>query len=131
VADIGGGVMKRLFLFVLVVMLLAALPLCASADEKGKRLVDNGDLLSESEENAVLARLDSLSEKYDYDIVVYTVESLGKKPARFYAAEAFHYGKYGMGEDGESGVILLVSISDREWYIEFFGERRLTEGTAL
>lgn len=123
--------MKKLFALLTVIALFAAIPMLVLAEEPAPRLVDKGGLLTESEKSALQSKLDALSNEHDYDIVVYTVDTLGKNSARLYAAEVFHYGKYGMGEDGESGVILLVSISDREWYIEFFGERRLTEGTAL
>ena len=115
-----------------VVLLLCVCAVLANAEStKAPRLVDKGEMLSESEEAELLAKLDSLSERYDYDVVVHTEASLYGVNAQRAAAEAYIRGHYGMGEDKESGVILLVSLTDREWYIEFFGERRVTEGTAL
>ncbi len=123
--------MKKFYVFVLALLIISLCAVSASAKSDSPRLVDGGELLTAGEENALLAKLDSLSTEHNYDIVVVTVDSLGGKSAYRYATETYLDGGYGLGEDGESGVILLVSISDREWYIEFFGEERLTEGTAL
>ena len=124
--------MKRLFVLLAVVLFFCVCAVLANAENtKAPRLVDKGEMLSENEEAELLAKLDSISERYDYDVVVHTEASLYGVNAQRAAAEAYIRGHYGMGEDKESGVILLVSLTDREWYIEFFGERRVTEGTAL
>lgn len=121
--------MKKFIVFLLAVLVLC-MPLTALAESGSKRLVDGADLLTESEETAMLARLDEISAEFEYDVVVVTTKSLGTKSAMKFAQDTFKDGNYGMGDE-KSGVILIVSTQDREWYIEFFGEERLTEGTAL
>ena len=60
-----------------------------------------------------------------------TVDTLGSYTSEAaYARNAFRKGGYGMGEEG-SGVILVIFKAERRAYIEFFGEKRLPEGTVL
>ncbi|MBR6783865.1 MAG: TPM domain-containing protein [Clostridia bacterium] len=123
--------MKKLFALTIALLIAVLCSVTVFAESASPRFIDGGELLDADEEAAILAKLDSLSTEYDYDIVIITAEALGEKSAYQYANDAYIEGGYGMGEDGESGVILIVSMTEREWYIEFFGEERVTEGTAL
>lgn len=122
--------MKKFIVF-LIAVLVVCMPIASvSAGSESKRLVDGGDLLTLNEEEALLSRLDEISEEFEYDVVIVTADSLGGKSAMKFAHDSFKNGGYGMGENG-SGVILIVSMKEREWYIEFFGDEELPEGTAL
>lgn len=123
--------MKKLCVFILVLLTVALCTVSACAEPSLPRVVDSADLFTASEESALLAKLDSLSQEHDYDIVVYTVESIGGKSPYRYATDAYAAGGYGRGEDGESGVMVIIEIDARECHIEFFGEQRLSEGTVL
>ncbi len=122
--------MKKIVAFITVLLIFALSLSAVSAESEKERLVDGAELLTESEETALLDRLDEISEEFEYDVVVVTTKSLGAKSAMKFAQDTFKNGGYGMGDE-KSGVILIVSIQDREWYIEFFGDERVTEGTAL
>lgn len=102
--------MKKFMIFVLVCLLV--LPVGAD----GSRLVDNAQLLTEYEQLALEERLDLVSVQYDVDIVVVTVYGLGGKSARAYADDFFDYGGYGY-----DGVLLLVDMESRQWYISTTG----------
>lgn len=102
--------MKKLMIFILVCLLV--LPVWAD----GSRLVDNAQLLTAHEQLALEARLDRASEQFDVDIVVVTVYGLGGKSARTFADDFFDYGGY-----GNDGVLLLVDMQSRQWYISTTG----------
>lgn len=84
------------------------------------RLVDNADLLSESEEEELQDELDEISERQEFDVVVVTVDSLDGKTAEEYADDFYDYHGYGFGTDHD-GILLLVSIEERECHITTTG----------
>ena len=84
------------------------------------RLVDESDVLTDEEEAEVLERLDEISERQQFDVVVACVESLEGESAQDYADDFYDYHGYGFGED-KDGTILLVSMEEREWYISTCG----------
>ena len=124
--------MKKTGIYFLTFLLLCLFSVSASAtaEEASLRLVDGADLLTDSEESSLISRLDEISREFEYDIVIITTETYGTKSPLEFTKDAFVSGNYGMGENG-SGVILTVSIKDRQWYIEFFGDSELPEGTAM
>lgn len=78
------------------------------------RLVDIADLLSDSEETALLEMLDEISERQRVDVVVVTVDSLEGKSATQYADDFYYEYGYGFGDEGD-GILFLISIGDRDW----------------
>ncbi len=122
--------MKKLTVCLLALSLLCLLGISVSAETEATRLIDGADLLSESQETKLIARIDDIRTEFEYDIVIVTTETYGTKTPFQFTKDAFESGNYGMGENG-SGVILTVSIKDRQWYIEFFGDSKLPEGTAM
>lgn len=84
------------------------------------RLVDKADLLSESEETELLAKLDEISERQQADIVVVTRKSLKGKSPMEYADDFYDHKGYGFG-DGKDGILFLISMEERDWYISTSG----------
>lgn len=84
------------------------------------RLVDAADLLTESEKSSLLAELDEVSRRQKMDIVVVTAESLQGYTAQEYADDFYDYGGYGYGA-GKDGILLLVSMEERDWWISTCG----------
>ncbi|MGI6264678.1 MAG: TPM domain-containing protein, partial [Acutalibacteraceae bacterium] len=80
------------------------------------RLVDGADLLTEQEENRLLARLNEVSDRNDCDVVVVTAEDTDGKSAMDYADDYYDYHDY-----GQDGVLLLVSMEERDWWISTSG----------
>lgn len=85
-----------------------------------ERLVDDADLLADSEESQLLSDLDACSEELQFDFVIVTTDSLDGKTSREYADDFYDYGGYGYGEDAD-GILLLVSMEERDWYISTCG----------
>ena len=84
------------------------------------RLVDDCDLLTDSEENKLEAKLDEISERHQVDVVVVTVYSLEGKSAMEFADDFYDYNGYGFGSDAD-GILLLVSMEYRDWWISTTG----------
>lgn len=105
-------------LFAVVICFSAAIPVCA--EESLSRLVDNADLLTDSEETSLLSQLDNISENQEMDIVVVTTDSLEGYTPQEYADNVFDYCGYGIG-DNNDGLLLLVSIEDNDWHISTSG----------
>lgn len=111
---------KKIFtlIFTFLLCITAAIP--AFAAGYMPRLVDNADLLTDSEESTLLSKLDEISERQQMDIVVVTVYSLDGKSPQDYADDFYDYNGYGFGAE-KDGVLLLVSMEDRDWYITTTG----------
>lgn len=115
---------KKIFLSVIACLCLAA-PISVSAenmlnDDNFSRVVDDANLLSSSDEENISQRIENLTEKYDFDIVIVTVNSLYGKTPMEYADDFFDYNGYGVGSDND-GILLLVSMEDRDWWISTSG----------
>lgn len=113
--------MKKRIFSIFFVMLLFFLPTSmAFAAEDAPRLVDEADLLSDSEETELRDKLDEISERQKVDLVVVTVDSLeGKSPVE-YADDFYDYNGYGFGDEYD-GVLFLISMEERDWYISTAG----------
>ena len=84
------------------------------------RLVDDADLLTEEEEMEVLTKLDEISENQKLDVIVVTTASTEGKTPMDFADDFYDDNGYGMGENGD-GVLLLVSMEARDWWISTCG----------
>lgn len=107
----------------LVLCLCVAVPAFAAdgfADEY-YRVNDLADLLTDSEEAALLQKLDEISQRQKVDVTVATVNNLdGYNSAAEYADAVYEYCKYGYG-DQKDGLLLLISMEDRDWAISTCG----------
>lgn len=106
--------MKRVLALLLLTLLLA-LPVSATAP----LLVDDAQLLTDTEAASVLEILTVTAEELGMDVVIVTVDSLDGKSAMDYADDYYDYHDY-----SPDGVLLLVAMGEREWHIT-------TSGTAL
>ena len=116
--------MRNTFQRLYAVLLLVSLSLFSVcpvfATKQMPRLADQAGLLSHSEQRQLLATLDEISERQKADIVVVTVNSLeGKTPVE-YADDFYDQNGYGAG-DGKDGILFLISMKEREWYISTTG----------
>lgn len=105
---------KRVAAALLAALMLLSLPLTAFAAPP--RLVDDANLLTESEQQRLLQTLDEISERQDFDVVVVTVEDIGQKSPMEYADDYYDYNGY-----RTDGVLLLVSMAERDWYVSTTG----------
>ena len=84
-----------------------------------ERLLDAADLLSDSEETQLLDRLNSISNTHSSNVVVLTVPEHSGTIQDF-ADDYFDYNGFQADFDG-SGVLFMLSMSDREWAISTSG----------
>lgn len=120
--------MKKVITLFLSLFLLLSVGITAFADTENSRVVDNADLLTETEEESLTAYIDSIVEKQSFDIVVLTVNTLDGKTPMDYADDYYDYNGYGIG-DNRDGCLLLISMEDRDWWISTrgFGITALTD----
>ena len=80
------------------------------------RVVDNAGLLSPQQEENIRRMADSLSVKYNFDLVIVTERSIGNARAMDYADDFFDYNGYGLGEDRDGCVFLQVTETRDYWF---------------
>lgn len=107
---------KRFFAMLLVLVLCLSMAIPALAAEKTSRLVDNANLLNKNEWAEVNRLLNEISTRQDMDVVVVTTNTLGGKSPMAYADDFYDYNGYAY-----DGVLLLVSMEDRDWWISTCG----------
>ena len=107
--------------------LIGGAPLLATsvlAEESSKvskdYVVDNADLLTQTEENELSEKLQDISDELQFDVVVVTTNSIGSKTATEYADDYFDYNGYGRGSNND-GALFLVDMGDRKWAISTSG----------
>lgn len=111
---------NRVLALIFSLILCLGAGVCAFAQDAPSRLVDAADLLDESEEADILATLDEISVRQGMDVVIVTTLTLDGKSPMAYADDFFDYNGYGQGA-GYDGVLLLVSMEDRDYYISTTG----------
>jgi len=109
--------MKKKLLSLIGILLLAVCLIQPAIASGGiDRLVDDADLLTDSEEATLSAKLDEISLRQNLDVVIVTVDSTGERTATEYADDT--YDNRGYSYDG---VLLLISVDNREWAISTSG----------
>lgn len=108
--------MKRFCILALILALCLSLALPVMAQQSMPRLVDQANLLNDSEEATVLSALDAVSEAHGVDVVVVTADALGGQSPMDYADDFYDDNGY-----SSDGILLLVSMEDRDWWISTTG----------
>lgn len=81
---------------------------------------DEGMLFTEEEIKDLEDKANSLSNKYNMDIVILTTNDAKGKSSREYADDFFDYGGFGVGENYD-GILFLIDMDNREVYISTSG----------
>ena len=79
-------------------------------------VVDEANLLNDVEVLELTIEAERISAEYAMDVVIVTVNSIGAKTVRDYAADYYDDTGYGQGPDN-SGVMLILAMQSRDWYI--------------
>lgn len=116
---------KKLSVLLLVLVLCFVAVSPALADSEGfadqyYRVLDMADLLTDSEEEALNEKLDEISIRQDMDVVVATTDDLEGFSVAEYADLLYEGCEFGYGS-GKDGLMLLISMEDRDWYISTCG----------
>ncbi len=106
--------------FTLIFLITSFSAVFAYNDRELPLLVDNADLLTDSEEKSLNSMLERISEEHECEVAVVTVYSLDGKTATEYADDFFDYNGYGYGVH-DDGILLLVSMEHSDWAISTHG----------
>lgn len=106
---------KNISLLLLLLFLFgAAVP--AAAAQNQSLVVDRADLLTSREEALLEEKARSVSIACSVDVVILTVDSMNGSYASDYAENFYESNNYGV-----DGVLFLLAMSEREWYIATCG----------
>lgn len=86
-------------------------------------VVDEADLLSDTEEQWLIEKLQSVGDEHECEVAVLTVNSMGGKNEVEFADDFYDYNGYGYGEN-DDGLLFLLDMGSRTMYIT-------THGTAI
>ena len=85
------------------------------------RLNDLADVLTDNEENELLAQLDELSVRQKVDVTIAIVDELESyDTVTEYADDFYEFCNYGYGQN-KDGVLLLISMENHDWAISTCG----------
>ena len=85
------------------------------------RLTDNAKLLSSEEASSLKGLLDTFSLELQLDLVIVTENTIGGSSVQAYADNFYDDNNYGFNESND-GVLLLIVMDTRDWYISTCGE---------
>ncbi len=83
-------------------------------------VVDSADILSESEEKELLTLVNEIVERQKVDVAIVTVEDFNTYEVWDAAEDFYQDNNYGYG-DKKDGIMLYISMADRDWAIYTFG----------
>lgn len=109
--------MKRHFyngVFLLLLMSMLLVPVFA---DQYDYVIDNADILTDTEERVLEDGISRLQQIYDVDVVILTEASLGGERPQYHADN--YYDSNGYQEDG---VLFLLSMAERDWYVSTCGD---------
>ncbi|MGN0550730.1 MAG: TPM domain-containing protein [Acutalibacteraceae bacterium] len=107
--------MKKIISILFVCVLLFSLTPAVFA-ENPEKVVDNANLLSDSEETALTQSINKIVSEQSFDVVIVTTDTIDGKTPMEYANDYYDYNGYGVGPN-KDGVLLLFSMEDRDWWI--------------
>ena len=109
--------MKKIVSLLLTLMLCTTLAITAYASGAEEYfLFDEADILTDNEENIIQEQLSKISEKYQAQIIVATMDTLDGGDIDTYLEFAYDTLELGYGENHD-GVLLLICMDTREWRI--------------
>lgn len=101
--------LRNTALFLIIFIMMFALPLSA-ATSSAPKIIDDAGLLSEEEAAEVSSKLEEMSVALDLDIVIVTKDSIDGQTATEYADS--YYDQNGYSEDG---ILLLLAMDSRDY----------------
>ncbi len=112
---------KRIFALIFAVLLciVSIVPAFATTEEL-PRYVDQAEIVDDSLDADLLTKLDEISERQQFDVVVITLDTLDGSTAEEMADYFFDYFGFGYG-DNLDGALLLVARDERQWHISTSG----------
>ena len=115
--------MKRKYITLLTLLaLILSLSISALATEmEGPWVIDNAVLLNDNEVADLNRQIEQLRSRLEMEIVIVTTYGTGSKNVQQYADDFYDENGYGYGPT-DSGILLLLDMETREWYMSTCGE---------
>ena len=110
----------KIFTACLITFVLVLFSSFTSLAAKMPRLIDDADLLTDSQEKEIISILDSKSEENEFDIAILTVDYADYSSIESFADDFYDDNGYGYGNDFD-GVIFVVNMADSEWTVSTCG----------
>lgn len=113
---------RKLFSLLLATLLILSIPVTAFAtDPDAPWVVDNAGLLDSEEIHELNRQIQNLRSELELEIVIVTTYGTDGKGVQEYADDFYDRNGYGYGSDN-SGILLLIDMESREWYMSTCGE---------
>lgn len=109
--------MNRKTVSLLIALLLVPVLIFRAGAEENPHVIDNADLLNETEERVLEEGIARLKQLFQMDIVILTEESLQGVRPQDHADD--YYDSHGYADDG---LLFLLSMEERDWYISTCGD---------
>lgn len=114
--------MKKLISVVLLLILMLSLTVPAHGTEEPPAYVeDYADLLTSQEEDQLTQWIAATKVELELEIVIVTTYGTNGKGVQAFADDFYDQYGYGYGID-KSGILLLIDMESREWYMSTCGE---------
>ncbi len=107
--------MKRFLIALLLLILLS----CPALGES-RRVIDDADVLTASEESKLEQAIALIGQEYSFDVVLLTKSDIDGKTPRYYAGDYYDYGGFGYGDTHDGTILLLVTgggVGNRDYTI--------------
>lgn len=113
--------MKKIFSLALVLMLTFASAFSTfAAIFNNFTVVDGAGYLTEEQLEELSKSLDSVRQKYNFDVAVYTEEFMSGQDAESTADDLYDYTLYGYGENSD-GIMLYIAADERAYHFTTHG----------
>lgn len=112
--------MKKRLIILICIVLLFSLAIPAHAANVYPKIIDDANLLTPDQILTLETMAADLIDEYDIDVVILTVNSTYGEDVSDYADDYYRRKGYGIGSK-DSGVILMLSMEDRDWVVRTFG----------
>lgn len=113
--------MKKIIAILFSILLIGLLCFSVSAETRLQpRLVDYADVLSDSEEEKLMNKLDEISNRQKFDVAVVTVLDTNNMTPSAFADDYFDYNGFGFG-DNHDGAVLVIDMGSRNMWISGCG----------
>jgi len=106
-------VIKFCLLFLIV---FCVTPAFASVYNLQTRIIDNAGLLNQQEKTNLMGLIASAALNYNFDLVIVTEKNISASSPMKYADDFFDNNGYGLGQDRDGCLFLLVTDSRDYWF---------------
>lgn len=92
------------------------------------RIIDNADVLTDRQEQALQGRIDTINQTYSFDAVLVTSSDIAPEDMPQYSEKIYKDGLYGFGENNDGILFVISSLSNQSYlYSSGYGKDVFTD----